>query len=99
MSHVPLPPLPLALQRVMRQIELQRRDGDVAVAQCGNVGVLIGGAQCEDAAVPKVALPARAASLFVRVEPRADALAADLHAGRLLIRAQPRNVDARDLAG
>ena len=41
----------------MRQVKLQRRDGDVAVAQRRHVGVGFGVAEGEDAAVPVIRRP------------------------------------------
>ena len=61
----------------MRHVELQRRDGDVVVAQGGDVGVVFGFAEGEDAAVPEVRPAARVLPLLVRVGPRPGALADD----------------------
>src|SRR3954470_5015801 len=96
---IPLSIEPLPHQWIMRQVELQRRDGDVTVAEIGDIRVFLGRAEGEDAAVPVVALPARAFALFVGVDPRPRALAADFDAGGLLAGAQAGHVDARDLPG
>src|SRR3954471_22125372 len=73
-----VPPLPH--QRVMRQVELERRDGDVAVAEVRDVGVFLGRPEREDAAVPVVSLPARAFAFLVRIDPWPRALAANFDA-------------------
>src|SRR5438093_6244208 len=80
----PLPVLPLPELQILRQVELQGRDGDVAVAEGGDVGVVFGVAEGEDAAVPIIRAAAGVLALLVGVGPGADALADHADAGRLL---------------
>src|SRR6476661_4014050 len=72
---IPLSVLPGPQHQMMRQVELQRRDGDVSVTQGRHVGVIFGVAEGEDAAVPVVLSAARIDALFIGVHPRARALA------------------------
>src|SRR2546423_11061835 len=97
-ADAPFPISPFAQHRVMREIKLQRCDGDVAVAEVSDIRVFFGCAEREDAAVPVVPLATRTKALFIGIDPRTNALAADFHAGRVLIRAERRHVDARDMS-
>ena len=75
---------------------MQRRDGDVAVAKGGDVGVVLGVAEGKDAAVPEVTAATGVLALFVGVGPGADTLADDFDARGLLVRAEGWDVYADD---
>src|SRR5438067_2099956 len=83
---------------VMRQVELQRRDGDVFVAEAGNIRVFLRFSESEDAAVPEVKPAAWVAAFFVGILPAASALAGNADTGWLFLGKQRRNVHRRDLS-
>jgi len=77
--HIPPMITPLLRHRMMRHVELQWRDGDVAVAEAGDVRVVFGVTEGEDAGVPEIISAARVGALFVLIDERPSALPRDAH--------------------
>src|SRR5260370_455115 len=67
--------LPFAEQQRIGEIELERSDRYEFVAQGGDVRVVVGFAEGEDAVVPEIFAAARVFAAFVGVDPWARALA------------------------
>src|SRR5579859_4891176 len=81
-SDAPFAVFPLSYHGVVGEIELERRDGDVSIPQCRDVGVLVALAEGEDGVVPVVGLAAGVFAFFVGVDPGVGALADDADADR-----------------
>src|SRR2546423_15504482 len=96
--QIPIRLIPLLQYQMICQIELQRRDRDVSIADAGDVGVVVGRAQREYAAVPIVSLSARILALLVRIDPWTGALPSYAHARRLLVCSKRGEVDAHNLS-